>query len=535
MTSEIIPPTNQPPTSQNLNVQKGITNECSMDVEESPSTKVDSLKNGSSSSSNPPNKSEQVTSTSTASHEKPMLDSEMTDATPKVTKEKVQDSVTLGGRIDKQAFALLTGLYEDVKLNTETVITVPLTTFPAILGRSQTTNNKHIFDLGNCKQLSRQHAVIFFADAYGGRLGRWDDTESDDIKTDDDWIYKLPKSKRELKWIKKKGSNVPKEGFYAIECLSKNKVYVDGNRVEQGDMAILYHGSTIKMLTYTLYFLLPEGVQNNPRVITVPNPVAGQDVEVDDTSTTGPPLKKVKKEKVDPDTIELPLPELIKEFLDAIDTDKFERKHSMMSTCILHYAVQDVSKDASIQNASKSEGGVPRSVIMDWISNNETYSKYVSALLTKVEIKSYQQNLSRALIKGGFTRLGTTGRHVKWILPEGIVTFDHGTNLDMDHGTNPDTDHGINPDTDQGPDTDKDITEQLETAEESSVEKEEAEKPSPPTHVDSEKDNVEKAAQEQLQIQENTQSIEKDESGDVPTPASNMEESSIMDHDKSAE
>ena len=305
-----------------------------------------------------------------------------------------------------------------MKLNSESIISVPLTTFPAILGRSQTTKNEHIFDLGNCKQLSRQHVAIFLADAYGGRLGRWKETEPEEIQTEDGWVYRPPQSKTEMKWIKKKGAEVPREGFYAIECLSKNKVYVDGNRVEQGEMAILFHGSTIKMLTYTLYFLLPECEQDNhPRVITVPNPMSGQDVEVDDSST-GPPLKKIKKEKIEQEGEDLPLPDLIKEFLEAIDTDKFERRHSIMSTNILQYAVTDVSKDVHIQNVSKEEGGVPRSIIMDWISNNEKYSKYVSALLTKVEIKSYQQNLSRALIKGGFTRLGTTGRHVKWIAPD---------------------------------------------------------------------------------------------------------------------
>jgi FHA domain. len=432
-----------------------------------------------------------------------------------------------------------------VNLSTETVITVPLTTFPAILGRSQTTQNKHIFDLGNCKQLSRQHAVIFFADVYGGRIGRWEDMESNDIKTEDDWMYRPPKSKTKMdikQWIKKKGCAVPKEGFYAIECLSKNKVYVDGNRVEQGGMAILYHGSTIKMLTYTLYFLLPEeGVaqDQHPRVITVPNPMAGQDVEMDDAST-GPPFKKIKKEKMDPETVELPLPELIKEFLDAIDTDKFERKHSMMSTSILQYAVQDVSKDMEIHNMCKSEGGVPRSVIMDWISNNETYSKYVAALLTKVEIKSYQQNLSRALIKGGFTRLGTTGRHVKWIVPDNPGTaVEHSTSSASTH-------HHAD---DQGTTTEQ----QLQNVEESSIaDKEEAEKhpSSSPNNNDNvaneQQDNLETTTttheqqqqpqQQQTLLQEETiQGSDKDASDDGPLSKNNVVESSITNQDKSAE
>lgn len=398
-------PIHQHPITQEPQSHRGTPERYAMDIQTSPLTKM--------------NLSEKSNGQTSDARDIPNERSKADDTQPTDDASKTTP-IVLGGQTEVSAYALLTGIYEDTTQSTETKISVPLTTFPAILGRSQSTKNEHVFDLGNCKQLSRQHAVIFYADAYGGRLGKWKDTEPDDIQTEDNWVYKLPKSKTELNWIKKKGSEVPKEGFYAIECLSKNKVYVDGNRVEQGKMAILFHGSTIKMLTYTLYFLLPEDAQKHSRLITVPNPMVSPDVDMDESST-GPPLKKVKKEKVEQEPEELPLPELIKEFLDAIDTDKFERKHSMMSTSILQYAVHDVAKDASIRNASQSEGGVPRSIIMDWISNNDTYSKYVAALLTKVEIKSYQQNLSRALIKGGFTRLGTTGRHVKWILPENVA------------------------------------------------------------------------------------------------------------------
>ena len=313
--------------------------------------------------------------------------------------------------LEKEAFALLWGRYE--KPNSEIRnLAVPITTLPAILGRtSQNTDNEHIFDLGDCKQLSRKHAQIFYADPYGGSLGRWKKEETpSDISIDDEWIYRKPETKSEKAWTKKKGSVPPREGFYAIECLSKNKVYVDGNRVDQGKMAVLNHGSTIKMLTFTLYFLLPEGHENNPRMVSVPHPMAeAEDIE----SNSESPTKKVKKENDDDQT----LSDLILEFLTAVETDKFERKHSMISTSILHHAVQDVAVDDEIRKASAEEDGVSRTVIMDWIADSDVYGKYVKALLTKLEMKSYQQNLSKALVKGDYTRLGTTGRHVKWLLP----------------------------------------------------------------------------------------------------------------------
>jgi hypothetical protein len=327
--------------------------------------------------------------------------------------------------LENEAFALLVGRYE--KPNSEIRnIAVPITTLPAILGRtSQNTDNEHIFDLGDCKQLSRKHAQIFYADPYGGCLGRWKkEVTPNDISIDDEWIYRKPEINSEKAWTKKKGSVPPREGFYAIECLSKNKVYVDGNRVDQGKMAVLNHGSTIKMLTFSLYFLLPEGHANNPRMISVPHPMAMAEVE-ENESNSEPPTKKVKKEN---DDDQAPLSDLIQEFLTAVETDKFERKHSMISTSILHHAVEDVAGNEKIRKTSAEEDGVSRTVIMDWIADSDVYGKYVKALLTKLEMKSYQQNLSKALVKGDYTRLGTTGRHVKWLLPgqkEGEGTKDN--------------------------------------------------------------------------------------------------------------
>jgi TATA-binding protein-associated factor Taf7 len=48
----------------------------------------------------------------------------------------------------------------------------------------------------------------------------------------------------------------------------------------------------------------------------------------------------------------------------------------------------------------------------------------VDQILTKMEFKSYQANTSKALTKAGFKRTGTTGRHVKWILPDLGVSED---------------------------------------------------------------------------------------------------------------
>lgn len=110
MTSETISPTNQPTTTPNLAVRQETTDGSSMDVDdESPS----SMRIGPAPNDDNPNKTNmnEVTSSNTG-HEKPMLHTEVTDTGSKVTTEKKKDGVTLGGKIENKAFALLTGLYE---------------------------------------------------------------------------------------------------------------------------------------------------------------------------------------------------------------------------------------------------------------------------------------------------------------------------------------------------------------------------------------------------------------------------------------
>mmetsp|Transcript_23003 Transcript_23003/g.34273 ORF Transcript_23003/g.34273 Transcript_23003/m.34273 type:complete len:540 (-) Transcript_23003:52-1671(-) len=347
--------------------------------------------------------------------------------------KQTEEPIMLGGPLDKQqeAYALLTGQYEDIKEkeSTKTIINVPITALPAILGRTQKITNEHIFDLGNCKALSRKHAVIFYSDPYGGKLGKYTDKNEDGSdntsakihKVDNNWYYKSPPAAASKKVkaedvIRPEDVDLPQSGFFAIECISKNKLFVNKKRVEQGQVALLNNGTTIKMAGYCLYFLLPEDITTN--AISLPHPIQQKDHDSDDEdgNAAGPPSKKIKRENSD--ILEgKTLTELLDEFIQAVDNDIFERKHSLISSGIMYHAVQDVMNCASLQKTSKEENGVSRTEIMDWIGNNEQYKPWVIKLLTKLEMKSYQANLSKAMIKAGFTRIGTTGRHVKWLLP----------------------------------------------------------------------------------------------------------------------
>jgi hypothetical protein len=118
MTSEIPlipPPTNQPTTSHSLDSHQATADGCSMDVDESPSLTM--MVEPSKNDNDDPNVKNHPTASSSSSsnshgHEKPMLNTEMTDGRPKVTTKSKKDGYTVGGKIEKPAYALLTGLYE---------------------------------------------------------------------------------------------------------------------------------------------------------------------------------------------------------------------------------------------------------------------------------------------------------------------------------------------------------------------------------------------------------------------------------------
>ena len=90
-----------------------------------------------------------------------------------------------------------------------------------------------MFGLGNCKQLSWKHAIIFYSDAHGGKLGKFKNyfppsTNEHDFKIDGEWSYRRPDNNKEMRLIRQEGTELPQDGFFAIECLSKNKIIVDG-------------------------------------------------------------------------------------------------------------------------------------------------------------------------------------------------------------------------------------------------------------------------------------------------------------------
>jgi len=328
------------------------------------------------------------------------------DSLEKETKdddEPNDDDISLGGVIDTKAFALITGVFvEDT--GTRQVVSIPLTHLPATLGRSHDTKDPKFFGLGTRKVLSRQQVMIYYRDERGGRLI---EDENGNLK------YQQP-SKSEKKDVlrtkDKEGVELPKTGFFVIECLGKNRIFVDGGRVEQGEVAWLTSGSSIRMNSYSLIFLLPEDATSTPMKIAGPK-----------TKRKKPSPSTASSSKSGAALVEsletTPVATLLEWFFEAIENNQWERRHQMIGGAITHHACKDAARSKKIKHIADTNKGVSRSEVMDWIKNSKRYGKWVPNVLKKMELKSYQANVTKCLWKTGYRRNAPVGRFVRWNLP----------------------------------------------------------------------------------------------------------------------
>jgi hypothetical protein len=261
--------------------------------------------------------------------------------------------------------------------------------------------------------------MIYYRDMHGGRLNQ--------PAREDGFAYQPP-PKAKLKPVIRKdvGEALPPEGFFAIECIGKNRIFVDGLRVEHGDVAMIKSGSTIKMNSYQLIFLLPEDAPRE--TMSVPLFIPGL-----------PPVKRKKPAASAPSAggggatsvitgpkrissvtnahEEASVKKLLNEFFEAIENNQWDRKHQMISGAITLHACKDAARSPAVQAIDKKNSGVSRSEIMDWIKKSKRYSKWVHNNLNKVEIKSYQANITKCMWKAGYKRNAPVGRFVRWTLP----------------------------------------------------------------------------------------------------------------------
>lgn len=308
---------------------------------------------------------------------------------------------------------------------------------PAVLGRSHSTGDVNFFSLGPAKALSRQHCVIDYRDNAGGRLitpksATKDTEEEEHLEYQDGKAFTVVNG---TKQENDKENSFPPKGAFVIEALGKNLIMVGNHRLRQGEIAILDSGTPIRMSAYSLYFLLPtDNSSNPPKTMEIPLETKASSPSTKKTlsggfkrkmpSSTSPQdanKPKAKKPKAAPfaqlqaELDALPIETLLERMNEAVESERWERKHQLIGSTISLHAVKEATAAPEIREQA-ADGGVARTEIMRWIKESPKYAGWVDQMMSKMEAKSYQNTITKALLKAGNVRTGSGGRYIKWIL-----------------------------------------------------------------------------------------------------------------------
>lgn len=312
-------------------------------------------------------------------------------------------SLDMGGPQKTPAFALLDGIELDPVSGKKDRVTVSITRLPAVLGRSHDTKDPNFFGLGTKKAVSRNHFKIFYRDIQGGSV-EWDEAKSK-------LQYQAKKSNEGAKQKPKLAggkteADLPPHGFFALECLGKNPIRVNNEKIEPGECMVLESGYRLRISSYMLYFLLPTDAKPQPHKIQIatspqkkkaPATAPSKKRSLSSPGSDGGPSKKANIAAVlnsPTEALELPITQqsdldqfstdiLLQMMEKAVTAGVWERKHQIIGSAIALRAVMSAAEAPEIQEPAIRNPGVSRQDLMDWIEKSEKYEEWVKQMLVR--------------------------------------------------------------------------------------------------------------------------------------------------------
>lgn len=377
--------------------------------------------------------------------------------------ETKTETVTIGGIVVKEALCLLDGLVEsDEHTSDWERVTLFIKRLPATIGRSHINSDKNFVGLGggssatnssspsgknSNKAVSRQHVRIDYRvptsaggcghvqTKVGFRSEFFYNHTDDPISTSDIRILKSSKTSTSV---------LPATGFFTLTCLGKNRVLVNGTRIEPNETVWIQSGTAIRIANYLLYFITPTITNEmgqktlqirddiSPTVkkrklslgVSTARPaiigsgtgegIDGADDNDGDNLNTGS-FRGSASRSMQSEIESLSTNQLLQEMKAANDADIWDRRHQLIGSTLSYRAVVEASHDTEWY---EREGGtVSRSAVMDWVASSEKFGNWVEHMLSKLEQKSYQASITKGMIKAGYIRTTSSGRYIKWIVP----------------------------------------------------------------------------------------------------------------------
>ena len=321
----------------------------------------------------------------------------------------------IGGVSKKPAFCVLHGVAAETDgLNP---FRIEIDRIPATLGRSHATSEPNFFGLGKAvKALSRYQCRIDYR-VPSGALGQF--------TSSDEFTYRAAKAE-ELN--NPTSATLPPTGIYAVTCLGKNPLRVNGTKIEQNETCYLPHGSTMKFSAFSVYFLLPSHTSTKTLELPLKAKQRKRKIQPDSVSSS-PPSKKSKIPAFKTLQEELenkPTEDLLAQLKIAHEKGIWDRRCQFMGATISYRAVRDAAQSKELQHAQASASdqapGISKQELVKWIEASPMYKAWTEIMQMKLEPKSYQTNIAKAMQRAGYERSTTVsvGRHVRWFLPRDI-------------------------------------------------------------------------------------------------------------------
>lgn len=383
------------------------------------------IEDSSSVNNDPPSTKEEImrvdTNTTVGTSMEPVKDldapepSEEKTSPSKLKKFEDYSGYELGGKSDKPAYCLLDGFVQEGD-DTVKPFTVAIDRLPATLGRSHATREDNFFGLGkSVKALSRFQCRIDYR-VPSGTLGQF--------TSEDEFTYRAG-TREEIS--NPTDAELAETGVFAITCLGKNPLRVNGLKVEQNETCLLPHGSALKFSAFSVYFLLPK--IESTKTMELPLKSKRKRKVQPDASTSAaapPPNKKSKipafksmQDEIDSMTTE----DLLSQLQMADEKDIWDRRCQFMGASLSYRAVRDAAQSAELQTAqataSAQAPGISKQEVVQWIQESDKYETWSEIMKRKLEPKSYQTNIAKAMQRAGYDRSTnvSVGRHVRWYLP----------------------------------------------------------------------------------------------------------------------
>jgi hypothetical protein len=323
----------------------------------------------------------------------------------------------LGGKSEKPAFCLLDGFVQGAKEEGGLKpFRLAIDRLPATLGRTHVSKEANFFGLGKVKALSRHQCRIDYR-VPSGTIGQF--------QASNEFTYQAQPAEKS-KVSNPPDAEVTEHGAYVITCLGKNSVKVNGVKVDQNETCLLPHGSTVKLSAFSLYFLLPP----KPSKKTMEIPLLKKRKREAELVVSNSPTAKKSKipafKTMQEELENMSTEDLLAQLETADEKDIWDRRCQFMGATVSYRAVYEAAQSDELKTsqatASAQAPGISKQEVVQWIQDSAKYGHWAEIMQRKLEPKSYQTNIAKAMQRAGYERSTSVsvGRHVRWYLPPNL-------------------------------------------------------------------------------------------------------------------